>query len=184
MQNVLTALICFILFFYLQRNLTEYFVAVDVNNMLHLYASMLYERRILISCSKLSTVSNISTTFSLIIGRFFTYFSGINKPSLSLFLFQLTACVHGAAAMLYPMYWQHVYIPVLPQHLLDYCWWVRTQMYTYICFEGPPISNVFKIKLLSTSCQFLNLNNYLSQLLTFFASETVLTRCRRVLIYY
>ncbi|XP_026052479.1 DENN domain-containing protein 1A-like isoform X3 [Carassius auratus] len=70
------------------RNLTEYFVAVDVNNMLHLYASMLYERRILISCSKLST---------------------------------LTACVHGAAAMLYPMYWQHVYIPVLPQHIIDYC---------------------------------------------------------------
>ncbi|XP_063140052.1 DENN domain-containing protein 1A isoform X9 [Rattus norvegicus] len=70
------------------RNLTEYFVAVDVNNMLHLYASMLYERRILIICSKLST---------------------------------LTACIHGSAAMLYPMYWQHVYIPVLPPHLLDYC---------------------------------------------------------------
>ncbi|XP_076836911.1 DENN domain-containing protein 1A isoform X2 [Brachyhypopomus gauderio] len=70
------------------RNLTEYFVAVDVNNMLHLYASMLYERRVLISSSKLST---------------------------------LTACVHGTAAMLYPMYWQHVYIPVLPQHLIDYC---------------------------------------------------------------
>uniref|UniRef100_A0A8D2MX69 DENN domain containing 1A n=1 Tax=Zonotrichia albicollis TaxID=44394 RepID=A0A8D2MX69_ZONAL len=66
------------------RNLTEYFVAVDVNNMLHLYASMLYERRILICCSKLST---------------------------------LTACIHGSAAMLYPMFWQHVYIPccvVLP----------------------------------------------------------------------
>ncbi|XP_032088577.1 DENN domain-containing protein 1A isoform X2 [Thamnophis elegans] len=70
------------------RNLTEYFVAVDVNNMLHLYASMLYERRILICCSKLST---------------------------------LTACVHGSASLLYPMYWQHVYIPVLPPHLLDYC---------------------------------------------------------------
>ncbi|XP_068608623.1 DENN domain-containing protein 1A [Brachionichthys hirsutus] len=70
------------------RNLTEYFVAVDVNNMLHLYASMLYERRILICCSKLST---------------------------------LTACIHGSAAMLYPMHWQHVYIPVLPPHLLDYC---------------------------------------------------------------
>ena len=41
----------------LQRNLTEYFVAVDVNNMLQLYASMLYERRILICSSKLSTVS-------------------------------------------------------------------------------------------------------------------------------
>uniref|UniRef100_F7FKW3 DENN domain containing 1A n=1 Tax=Callithrix jacchus TaxID=9483 RepID=F7FKW3_CALJA len=49
---------------------------------------MLYERRILIICSKLST---------------------------------LTACIHGSAAMLYPMYWQHVYIPVLPPHLLDYC---------------------------------------------------------------
>ncbi|ETE62141.1 DENN domain-containing protein 1A, partial [Ophiophagus hannah] len=70
------------------RNLTEYFVAVDVNNMLHLYASMLCERRILICCSKLST---------------------------------LTACVHGSASLLYPMFWQHVYIPVLPPHLLDYC---------------------------------------------------------------
>ncbi|XP_040180788.1 DENN domain-containing protein 1A isoform X4 [Rana temporaria] len=70
------------------RNLTEYFVAVDVNNMLHLYASMLYERRILICCSKLST---------------------------------LTACIHGSSSMLFPMYWQHVYIPVLPPHLLDYC---------------------------------------------------------------
>ncbi|TRY96950.1 hypothetical protein DNTS_014291 [Danionella cerebrum] len=37
------------------RNLTEYFVAVDVNNMLHLYASMLHERRIIITSSKLST---------------------------------------------------------------------------------------------------------------------------------
>ncbi|XP_074402345.1 DENN domain-containing protein 1B isoform X5 [Zonotrichia albicollis] len=39
------------------RNLTEYFVAVDVNNMLQLYASMLHERRIIITSSKLSTVS-------------------------------------------------------------------------------------------------------------------------------
>ncbi|XP_018550912.1 DENN domain-containing protein 1B isoform X2 [Lates calcarifer] len=70
------------------RNLTEYFVAVDVNNMLQLYASMLHERRIIITSSKLST---------------------------------LTACVHGAAAMLFPMYWQHIFIPVLPPHLLDYC---------------------------------------------------------------
>ncbi|XP_068808203.1 DENN domain-containing protein 1B isoform X3 [Struthio camelus] len=70
------------------RNLTEYFVAVDVNNMLQLYASMLHERRIIITSSKLST---------------------------------LTACVHASAALLYPMYWQHIYIPVLPAHLLDYC---------------------------------------------------------------
>lgn len=40
-----------------QRNLTEYFVAVDVNNMLHLFASMLHERRIIITSGKLSTVS-------------------------------------------------------------------------------------------------------------------------------
>ncbi|XP_039524657.1 DENN domain-containing protein 1B isoform X3 [Pimephales promelas] len=70
------------------RNLTEYFVAVDVNNMLHLYASMLHERRIIITSSKLST---------------------------------LTACVQGSTAMLYPMHWQHIFIPVLPPHLLDYC---------------------------------------------------------------
>ncbi|XP_061681985.1 DENN domain-containing protein 1B isoform X3 [Syngnathoides biaculeatus] len=70
------------------RNLTEYFVAVDVNNMLQVYSSMLHERRIIITSSKLST---------------------------------LTACVHGAAALLFPMYWQHIFIPVLPPHLLDYC---------------------------------------------------------------
>ncbi|KAG9262730.1 DENN domain-containing protein 1B-like [Astyanax mexicanus] len=70
------------------RNLTELVVAVDVGNMLQLYASMLFERRILICCSKLST---------------------------------LTACVHACSGMLYPMYWQHIFIPVLPPHLLDYC---------------------------------------------------------------
>ena len=38
------------------------------------------------------------------------------------YAFQLTACLHGSVALLYPMYWQHIYIPVLPPHLLDYCW--------------------------------------------------------------
>ncbi|KAI4578548.1 hypothetical protein MJG53_011403 [Ovis ammon polii x Ovis aries] len=70
------------------RNLTEYFVAVDVSNMLQLFASMLHERRIIVTSGKLST---------------------------------LTACLHGSVALLYPMYWQHIYIPVLPPHLLDYC---------------------------------------------------------------
>ncbi|KAJ8362950.1 hypothetical protein SKAU_G00117810 [Synaphobranchus kaupii] len=70
------------------RNLTELVVAVDVGNLLQLYASMLFERRIIISSTKLST---------------------------------LTACVHACSAMLYPMYWQHIFIPVLPPHLLDYC---------------------------------------------------------------
>lgn len=46
-----------------QRNLTELIVAVDVGNLLQLYASMLLERRILIFASKLSTVSNLSAAF-------------------------------------------------------------------------------------------------------------------------
>ncbi|XP_060905385.1 DENN domain-containing protein 1B isoform X2 [Labrus mixtus] len=70
------------------RNLTELIVAVDVGNLLQLYASILFERRILILASKLST---------------------------------LTSCVHALSAVLYPMYWQHIFIPVLPPHLLDYC---------------------------------------------------------------
>uniref|UniRef100_UPI0037E7DEA2 DENN domain-containing protein 1B isoform X2 n=1 Tax=Semicossyphus pulcher TaxID=241346 RepID=UPI0037E7DEA2 len=70
------------------RNLTELIVAVDVGNLLQLYASMLFERRILIYASKLST---------------------------------LTSCVHALSAVLYPMYWQHIFIPILPPHLLDYC---------------------------------------------------------------
>ncbi|XP_072319210.1 DENN domain-containing protein 1B isoform X2 [Eucyclogobius newberryi] len=70
------------------RNLTELIVAVDVGNLLQIYASMLFERRILIFASKLST---------------------------------LTSCVHALSAVLYPMYWQHIFIPVLPPHLLDYC---------------------------------------------------------------
>ncbi|XP_031720366.1 DENN domain-containing protein 1B isoform X1 [Anarrhichthys ocellatus] len=70
------------------RNLTELIVAVDVGNLLQVYASMLFERRILIFASKLST---------------------------------LTSCVHALSAVLYPMYWQHIFIPVLPPHLLDYC---------------------------------------------------------------
>ncbi|XP_005095262.2 DENN domain-containing protein 1B isoform X2 [Aplysia californica] len=35
-------------------------------------------------------------------------------------LSRLTACIHAAEALLYPMHWQHLYIPVLPAHLIDY----------------------------------------------------------------
>ncbi|XP_051801546.1 DENN domain-containing protein 1B isoform X5 [Acanthochromis polyacanthus] len=41
------------------RNLTELIVAVDVGNLLQLYASLLFERRILIFASKLSTMSEL-----------------------------------------------------------------------------------------------------------------------------
>ncbi len=33
----------------------------------------------------------------------------------------LSACVNALSSLLYPFSWQHVFIPVLPQSLLDYC---------------------------------------------------------------
>ncbi|MEJ1269852.1 DENN/MADD domain containing 1C [Cricetulus griseus] len=71
-----------------QRNLTELVVAVTDENIVGLFAALLAERRVLLTASKLST---------------------------------LTACVHASCALLYPMRWEHVLIPTLPPHLLDYC---------------------------------------------------------------
>ncbi|XP_072014582.1 DENN domain-containing protein 1A-like isoform X2 [Amphiura filiformis] len=70
------------------RNFMEFFSAVNPSNMMILFVSLLYERRVLITSEKLS---------------------------------RLTACVHGAASLLYPLFWQHIYTPVLPAHLIDYC---------------------------------------------------------------
>ncbi|XP_070581786.1 DENN domain-containing protein 1B-like isoform X16 [Ptychodera flava] len=70
------------------RNITEYYNAVDIQNMMTLFASLLYERRVLVTSKKLSL---------------------------------LTAVIHGAATLLYPLYWQHIFIPVIPSKLLDYC---------------------------------------------------------------
>ena len=39
------------------RNLTEYYNAVEINLMIALFASMLHERRIIMTCSKLSALS-------------------------------------------------------------------------------------------------------------------------------
>ncbi|CAL1545599.1 unnamed protein product [Lymnaea stagnalis] len=69
------------------RNLKEYYSAVDHDNMMKIFASMLHERRIYMTSKKLS---------------------------------RLTACIHAAEALLYPMHWQHLYIPILPSHLIDY----------------------------------------------------------------
>lgn len=71
----------------LQRNLTEYYNAVDSQNMIIIFASMLFERRIIFTSKK---------------------------------LYRLSACVQSANAILYPMNWQHIFIPVLPQPLIDY----------------------------------------------------------------
>ncbi|XP_043835001.1 DENN domain-containing protein 1C isoform X2 [Dromiciops gliroides] len=70
------------------RNLTELVVAVAPENIVGLYSSLLSERRVLLTASKLST---------------------------------LTACIHASCGLLYPMHWEHVLIPTLPPHLLDYC---------------------------------------------------------------
>ncbi|XP_060037531.1 DENN domain-containing protein 1C isoform X2 [Erinaceus europaeus] len=70
------------------RNLTELVVAVTGDNILGLFAALLAERRVLLTASKLST---------------------------------LTSCVHASCALLHPMCWEHVLIPTLPPHLLDYC---------------------------------------------------------------
>ncbi|XP_054276852.1 DENN domain-containing protein 1A-like isoform X2 [Macrosteles quadrilineatus] len=69
------------------RNLTEYYNAVDSNNMMIIFASMLYERRIIFTSRRLN---------------------------------RLSACVQSANAIIYPMHWQHIFIPVLPQQLIDY----------------------------------------------------------------
>lgn len=37
-----------------------------------------------------------------------------SKPS------RLSACVQAANATLFPMSWQHIFIPILPKHLVDY----------------------------------------------------------------
>ena len=69
------------------RNLTEYYNAVEPNLMVAVFASMLHERRIVVTASKLSALS---------------------------------ACVQAANTLIYPMFWQHIFIPVLPSHLMDY----------------------------------------------------------------
>lgn len=33
---------------------------------------------------------------------------------------RLSACVQAANALIYPMHWQHIFIPLLPSHLIDY----------------------------------------------------------------
>lgn len=69
------------------RHLTEYYNAVDEQNMTAVWVSMLCERRIVMVSKKL--------------GR-------------------LTSCILAANSLIYPMHWQHIFIPVLPERLFDY----------------------------------------------------------------
>lgn len=67
--------------------LTEYYNAVNVENMITLFASALNERHILVTSKRLD---------------------------------RLSACVQALNTLLYPMHWQHIFIPVLPSDLLAY----------------------------------------------------------------
>lgn len=69
------------------RNLTEYYNALNVENMISLFASALNERHMLITSRKLD---------------------------------RLSSCVQALNTLLYPMHWQHIFIPVLPSDLLAY----------------------------------------------------------------
>ena len=84
---VIQPIVMVFLFVSFQRNLTEYYSAVDAHNMMIIFASMLYERRIIFTSKK---------------------------------LYRLSACVQSANSVIYPMNWQHIFIPVLPMVLMDY----------------------------------------------------------------
>lgn len=132
-------------------------MAVDVGNLLQLYASMLFERRILLFASKLSTVRhifNIHKNPSEDAKQARRRQNSVRHwlPSVSsrpvccccskivsaLCCVQLTSCVHALSAVIYPMYWQHIFIPVLPPHLLDYCWYDSRLLFLSLsaCLSG------------------------------------------------
>nr|XP_027197410.1 DENN domain-containing protein 1B-like [Dermatophagoides pteronyssinus] len=69
------------------RNITEYYNAISSNNMIAIFASMLNERRIVMTSERLN---------------------------------RLSACIQAANMLIYPMHWQHIFIPLLPRTLIDY----------------------------------------------------------------
>nr|CAB3237337.1 DENN domain-containing protein 1B [Phallusia mammillata] len=70
------------------RNISEYYSALNPHCMIDIFASLMFERRVIFTSKNLGT---------------------------------LTSCVHSAEALLRPLHWQHIFIPVMPPHLLDYC---------------------------------------------------------------
>jgi hypothetical protein len=58
------------------------------NSIIQLFASLLFERRIIVMSSQLEKIAS---------------------------------CVQAAVAALYPFAWHHIFIPVLPKQLIDYC---------------------------------------------------------------
>ncbi|KAM5237826.1 DENN domain-containing protein 1C [Ctenodactylus gundi] len=63
----------------------------------------------------------VAMTDENIIGLFAALLAERRVLLLASKLSTLTSCVHASCALLYPMRWEHVLIPTLPPHLLDYC---------------------------------------------------------------
>lgn len=119
-MNVCLSTNKFLPIFFPQSNLTEYYNAVDSTNMMQIFASMLFERRIIIRSKRLK---------------------------------RLSACVQSANDLIYPMHWQHIFIPVLPLSLIEY---LSAPMPFLV---GVP-EEVMKVRYLSWLVLFFN---YLSQ---------------------
>ncbi|ELV10000.1 DENN domain-containing protein 1C [Tupaia chinensis] len=63
----------------------------------------------------------VAVTDENIVGLFAALLAERRVLLISSKLSTLTSCVHASCALLYPMRWEHVLIPTLPPHLLDYC---------------------------------------------------------------
>jgi hypothetical protein len=97
--------------------LSQLVAALSVQNIIQLFASLLLERRIMVAlCDVVCLCDNVQFT----------------SKSLTV----LTAAVHGSQLMLYPLYWQHIFIPIMPQHLLDYC---RSVCRCAVFYDRPPL---------------------------------------------
>ncbi|XP_032739651.1 DENN domain-containing protein 1C isoform X2 [Lontra canadensis] len=102
------------------RNLTELVVAVTDENIVGLFAALLAERRVLLIASKLSTLTSCVHASCALPEAWGGGYVQSLTPRPPMYP-QLTSCVHASCALLYPMHWEHVLIPTLPPHLLDYC---------------------------------------------------------------
>ncbi|XP_017195569.1 DENN domain-containing protein 1C isoform X2 [Oryctolagus cuniculus] len=63
----------------------------------------------------------VAVTDENIVGLFAALLAERRVLLVSSKLSTLTSCVHASCGLLYPMRWEHVLIPTLPPHLLDYC---------------------------------------------------------------
>ncbi|UYV70594.1 DENND1A [Cordylochernes scorpioides] len=79
----------------------------------HLLSPTIPEDRNLTEYFRPSSISNLITVFVSMLHERRIILTSANLPKLS-------ACVQAANALLYPMQWQHIFVTVLPPHLIDY----------------------------------------------------------------